>query len=137
MLLVAYRELNDMPFSENEQKDLVHNWQAEYEQKDASEAEKNAAIKNWLALRNKVLTDESEPKIYELRKSENGYDYFLNCTAGAFENARKTSHQGLQPIPSIPILKTGYGRRPGFCQLFRNQDYACRSRRACTSLAEK
>ncbi|MGR8998133.1 MAG: hypothetical protein ACU88J_03685 [Gammaproteobacteria bacterium] len=90
MLLVAYRELNDLPFSDNEQKDLVSNWQAEYEMIDANEASKNAAIENWLAERNKVLTEEPEPKIYALRKSENGYDYFLNCTAGAFENAGKT-----------------------------------------------
>ncbi|MFZ2170759.1 MAG: hypothetical protein WAW61_14125, partial [Methylococcaceae bacterium] len=90
VLFVAYRELNGLPFSENEQKDLVRNWQAEYELIDVNEAAKNTAIKNWLMVRNKVLTDEPEPKIYELRKTGNGYDYFLNCTAGAFDNAVKT-----------------------------------------------
>jgi len=89
-LLVAYRELNDLPFSANEQKDLVRDWQAEYEQADANEATNNAAIANWLAARKKVLPDETEPKIAVLRNAENGYDYFLNCTAGAFEHAGNT-----------------------------------------------
>ncbi|MDD5275118.1 MAG: hypothetical protein PHR16_03430 [Methylovulum sp.] len=89
-LLAAYRELNGLPFSADEQKDLVRNWQAEYELADANEAAKTAAIDNWLAVRKKVLADEPEPTIYALRNAGNGYDYFLNCTAGAFENAVKT-----------------------------------------------
>jgi DNA/RNA-binding domain of Phe-tRNA-synthetase-like protein len=48
VLLVAYRELNNLPFSKNEQKALVRNWQAEYEQLDINEKAKTAAIENWL-----------------------------------------------------------------------------------------
>lgn len=90
VLLVAYRELNDLPLSNNEQQALVRNWQAEYELLDANEDAKTAAIKNWLGMRNKVLTGEAVPEIDALRKIETGYDYFLNCTADAFENAGKT-----------------------------------------------
>ncbi|MGZ8227949.1 MAG: hypothetical protein ACXWT3_15140 [Methylococcaceae bacterium] len=66
----------------------MRNWRAEYELVDGNDAIKNTAVNHWLAERNKVLPDE--PKIDVLRSVENGYDYFMNCTAGAFENAAKT-----------------------------------------------
>lgn len=89
-LFAAYRALNDLPFSASERQDLVRNWQAEYENTDANEAAKETALKNWLAVRKTVFADESEPKIDAFRSDEYGYAYFLNCTAGAFDNAAKT-----------------------------------------------
>lgn len=89
-LLVAYREFNNLPFSEAEQRDLVRNWQAEYENTDTNEATKNAAIANWIAARKKIVTGDAEPTIYTDRTNPESYSSFSNCNAGAFDNAVKT-----------------------------------------------
>jgi len=89
-LLVAYREFNNLPFSEAEQRDLVRNWQAEYENTDNNEATRDAAINNWIAARKKIVTGEAEPKIYTDRTNPDSYSSFSNCNVGAFDNAVKT-----------------------------------------------
>jgi|WetSurSiteA1Bulk_404760.scaffolds.fasta_scaffold00116_12 hypothetical protein len=89
-LLVAYREFNNLPFSESEQHDLIKNWQAEYENTDTNEATKDTAINNWIAARKKIVTGDAEPKIYTDRTNPESYSSFANCTAGAFDNATKT-----------------------------------------------
>lgn len=90
VLFVAYRELNKLPFSADEQKELLRDWNAEYEFVDSNEPIKTAAVKNWIAARKNVLATEAEPKIYTDRSFNNSYDVFLNCTASAFDNATKT-----------------------------------------------
>ncbi len=89
-LFAAYRHLNNIPFSPSEQKDLERNWKAEYERIDQNEAKTSEAIKIWIEARKKVLGDEAEPKIYAARSYDGGYDFFPNCTTGAFETATKT-----------------------------------------------
>lgn len=88
-LFAAYRALNNLPFSADEQKELVRNWHAEYAE-SLEGPPKNTALENWLAIRKKVLTDVADPAIDSSRSTPNGYDYFLNCTDGAFDNAAKT-----------------------------------------------
>lgn len=90
VLFVAYRELNKIPFSDEEQKLLVRDWDAEYKLEDSNEPTKMAAIGNWIALRKKVLATGNEPKINTDRSFNNSYDVFQNCTASAFDNAAKT-----------------------------------------------
>jgi hypothetical protein len=89
-LFVAYREFNNLPFSDKEQADLVRNWRAEYDNTDANEDSKNTAINNWIAARKKIAINEVEPKIYTDRTNPDSYSSFFNCTAGAFDNATKT-----------------------------------------------
>lgn len=89
-LFVAYREFNNLPFSEPEQKDLVKNWHAEYENISANDDAKNTAINNWIAARKKIATGEAEPTIYTDRTNPESYSSFSNCNAGAFDNAVKT-----------------------------------------------
>jgi len=88
-LFAAYRAMNNVPFSAAEQKDLVRNWHAEY-MESLEEPPKNSALENWLAIRKKVLADAADPALDTSRSTPNGYDYFLNCTDGAFDNAAKT-----------------------------------------------
>jgi len=90
VLLVAYRTLNKLPFSAYEQKELLRDWQAEYEYVDNNEATKTAAITHWLEARKKVLATGTAPEISTDRSFNNGYNVFLNCTASAFDNATKT-----------------------------------------------
>jgi hypothetical protein len=95
-LFASYRFVNNQPFSDKEQADLVRNWQAEYENTDANEDSKNTAINNWIAARKKIVTGEPEPKIYTDRSNPNSYSSFYNCTAGAFDNAVKTLEARLE-----------------------------------------
>ncbi len=90
VLFAAYRILEGAPFSANEQKGLLRSWQTQYEKIDANQAAKQAAIEQWLAARKSILGTAAEVQIEAFRASDNGYDYFLNCTAGAFDNASKT-----------------------------------------------
>ena len=90
VLFVAYRALNKLPFSADEQKGLLRDWNAEYEFVDSNELTKTAAVTNWIAARKNVLATETEPKIYTDRSFNNSYDVFLNCPASAFDNATQT-----------------------------------------------
>lgn len=90
VLLVAYRTLNKLPFSAYEQKELLRDWQAEYEFVDNNEPIRTAAVTNWLAARKKVLATGTAPEISTDRSFNNGYGVFLNCNASAFDNATKT-----------------------------------------------
>ncbi|MEI6268330.1 MAG: hypothetical protein WCP01_05570 [Methylococcaceae bacterium] len=90
VLLVAYRTLNKLPFSAYEQKELLRDWQAEYEYVDNNEPTRTAAITHWLAARKMVLATGTAPEISTDRSLNNGYNVFLNCTASAFDNATKT-----------------------------------------------
>ena len=90
VLLVAYRTLNRLPFSAYEQKELLRDWQAEYEYVDNNEPTRTAAITHWLAARKMVLATGTAPEISTDRSLNNGYNVFLNCTASAFDNATKT-----------------------------------------------
>ncbi len=94
-LFAAYRAFNNAPFSTKEQQDLVKNWLAEYENKDANDAAKTAAIDNWVAARKKIAAGD-EPKIYTDRNNPDSYSSFVNCTAGAFDNAVKTLNTRLE-----------------------------------------
>ena len=89
-LFVAYRILNDLPLSNNEQNDVLRAWQMQYERVDANAAAIKNAIDGWLAVRKQVLPNGPEPSIKTFRTAQSGYDFFENCTAGAFYNASKT-----------------------------------------------
>ena len=97
-LMVSYRFLNNQPFSESEQRDLIRNWQAEYEAKDVNEDLKKTAINNWVEARKKVAGNDTEPKIYAERNNPENYSSFLNCTANAFDTAVKTLNNRLESV---------------------------------------
>lgn len=97
-LLVSYRFLNNQPFSDAEQQDLIRDWQAEYDAKDANEAIKKTAIDNWVAARKKVVGNEKEPQIYTDRNNPENYSSFLNCTASAFDTAVNTLNNRLESV---------------------------------------
>lgn len=96
-LVVSYRLFNDLPFSEAEQKELVRNWQAEYEAVDANETTKKTAIEHWLAARKKV-TGDAAANVNPERSNPSNYSSFLNCTSGAFDTATKTLNARLEKL---------------------------------------
>jgi hypothetical protein len=89
-LFAAYRNFNNHPFTPDEQAALEKVWRAELYREDDNEIKTNEAVKNWIAERKKVLVGEDEPKIYTARTYDNGYEFFPNCTANAFQTATET-----------------------------------------------
>jgi hypothetical protein len=85
-LLIAYTYLNGAFFNSDEQKELVSAL------KGASpEANNEAGLKAWIALRKAITPDEELPEIYRERSAPNwGYHYFPNCANNAFEVATAT-----------------------------------------------
>jgi len=84
-LFIAYRYLNDKPFTADEQTALVEALRG-----TPPEDNGDQAIKTWIAARKELLReDEDLPAIYTERQYEN-YDFFPNCTRNAFETATET-----------------------------------------------
>ena len=92
-LTAAYRYFNNRPFTAAEQRDLIAVWRANYNREDSNESNTDAAVKQWLTAREKVLPDASDAKIYTDRANSDGqgyYGFFPNCTKNAFETAART-----------------------------------------------
>ena len=84
-LVIAYRYLNGGSFNEEEHKALIEALKG-----TAPEPDTEAKIKEWIAARKIVVTDEDElPDIYCESRFGN-YDFFPNCTSNAFEVAIET-----------------------------------------------
>ena len=84
-LFIAYRYLNDKPFTADEQTALVEALRGTPPEDDGDQA-----IKTWIAARKELLREgEDLPVIYTERQYEN-YDFFPNCTRNAFETATET-----------------------------------------------
>jgi hypothetical protein len=84
-LFIAFRYLNGGAFTSEEQQALVEALRGK-----APEDDGTAAVKAWLAERNRFGTTESKlPDVYTERQY-GGYDFFPNCTKNAFEVATET-----------------------------------------------
>ncbi len=90
VLFAAYRYLKGGGFSQDEQKDLVSVWDADFNYKDNGDNDVTNAVKAWIKARQNVIKNEEKlPTIYTER-DYGGYDYFPNCTKNAFEVAKET-----------------------------------------------
>lgn len=90
VLFAAYRYLNGGGFSQNEQKNLVEVWNADFNNQDYQTDDVAGAVKSWIERRKEVADKEDKlPEIYTEREY-GGYDFFPNCTSSAFETAAKT-----------------------------------------------
>jgi hypothetical protein len=88
-LYVAYRYMNGMAFSAEEQAALASLWKERfaYGWEDSVEDGKT----NWLAARKRVKGAGAEPGIESFRPTgKEQYDSFLNCPNDAFESAART-----------------------------------------------
>jgi hypothetical protein len=90
VLFAAYRYLKGGGFSQDEQKDLIDVWEADFNFKDRGDNDVTEAVKAWIKSRQSVVKKEEKlPAIY-VERSYGGYDYFPNCTKNAFEVAKET-----------------------------------------------
>ncbi len=90
VLFAAYRYLTGGGFTNEERKDLVDVWEAEFNNKSFGDDDVSTAVKDWVKRRTAVLPkEENLPEIYTER-SYGGYEFFPNCTKNAFETAAKT-----------------------------------------------
>ncbi len=91
VLFAAYRYLKGGGFSQDEQKDLIDVWEADFNFKDRGDTDITEAVKAWIKARQSVVKNEEKlPAIYTEREYTGGYDYFPNCTKNAFEVAKET-----------------------------------------------
>ncbi len=90
VLFAAYRYLKGGGFSQDEQKDLIDVWEADFNFKDRGETDVTDAVKAWIKARQSVVKkEETLPAIY-VERSYGGYDSFPNCAKNAFEVAKET-----------------------------------------------
>lgn len=91
VLFAAYRYLKGGGFSQDEQKDLISVWEADFNNKDFGDTDVTDAVKAWIKVRQSAIKNEEKlPAIYTEREYVGGYDYFPNCTKNAFEVAKET-----------------------------------------------
>lgn len=91
-LFVAYRYLEDAPFTPEEQQALTGLW------KDRLEYGWSAGdedwVKGWLAARRKVVPADPAPiSVYRSREKPNDYESYINCHRDSFETAAATLDQ--------------------------------------------
>lgn len=90
VLYAAYRHIAGNGMSASEQRSIIEVWKAEIDNRDFPDDTIDAAVKMWVDQRKKAeLKEEKVPDIYTER-SYGGYDFFPNCTKGAFETAAET-----------------------------------------------
>jgi hypothetical protein len=90
VLFAAYRYLKGGGFSQDEQKDLIDVWEADFNFKDSGETDVTEVVKAWIKSRQSVVKkEETLPAIY-VERSYGGYDSFPNCAKNAFEVAKET-----------------------------------------------
>ena len=88
-LYVAYRYLQDAPFTPDEQKALSELWKDRLNYGGSPGDED--WVKSWLAARRKVVaTDPAEIKVYRDREKPNEYESFMNCQKDSFDTAITT-----------------------------------------------
>jgi hypothetical protein len=89
-LYVAYRYLNNVPFSASEQQALVSLWQDRLNH--VSDIGDQQWISDWLAARKKVagLAEPSRIDVYRNRDKPNEFESYLNCQKDSFETAIET-----------------------------------------------
>lgn len=92
-LFIFYRQLNNMPLSKEEQKQIVAAMENEIFYRrgvlDAdSENNQPVYVNEWLAARAKISSEKRE--IVTEKLVPNGYGYFTNCLPDAFKSAAKT-----------------------------------------------
>lgn len=84
-LFIAYRYLNGVTFTPDEQEALVRALRGK-----PPEDEDEAAVKQWVTARKEVALDERNPPEIYTERQYGGYDFFPNCTRNAFEVATAT-----------------------------------------------
>ena len=91
-LFVAYRYLEDAPFTQDEQKALADLWQERLE--SGWSAGDEDWVKNWLTARRKVVaTDPAPISVYRSREKPNEYEAYINCQKDSFDTAIATLDQ--------------------------------------------
>jgi hypothetical protein len=91
-LYVAYRYLEDAPFTPDEQKAVTELW------KDRLNFGWSAGdeewVKAWLEVRRKVVTQDPAPiSVYRSREKPNEYETYLNCQKDSFDTAIATLNE--------------------------------------------
>lgn len=90
VLYAAYRYLNNGAFTAGEQKALTEVWNAEFNNREYTPDDVGASVKQWVEQRRQIAgKEEKMPEIY-VEREYGGYDFFPNCTSGAFETAART-----------------------------------------------
>jgi hypothetical protein len=89
-LYVAYRYLNNAPFTAEEQKELTGLWSERLN--TSMELGEDNWVKTWQDARQKVagLPEASKIEVFRGREKPNEYDTYVNCTQDAFDNAAAT-----------------------------------------------
>lgn len=88
-LYVAYRYLEEAPFTAEEQKALAQLWQDRLSF-DWSAGDETW-VKSWLDTRRKVVaTDPAPISVYRSREKPNDYETYLNCQKDSFDTAIAT-----------------------------------------------
>ena len=91
-LYVAYRYLEDAPFTADEQKALAGLWKDRLSF-DWSAGDENW-VKSWLEARRKVVaTDPAPISVYRSREKPNDYETYLNCQKDSFDTAIATLNE--------------------------------------------
>jgi hypothetical protein len=97
-LYVAYRYLNNVPFTTAEQKAVVELWK----ERLGIEGERgeDSSVQSWLDARQRIPGLPEPPKIdvFRHREKPNEYDTFLNCTKDAFATAVATLNERLKTV---------------------------------------
>jgi hypothetical protein len=90
VLFAAYRYLNNGNFSAEEQNALVDVWKAEFDNKDFQHEDVGESVKLWVEKRKEIVGKEEKLSDIYTEREYGGYDFFPNCTKGAFETAAQT-----------------------------------------------
>jgi len=94
-LYVAYRYLEDAPFTPDEQKALAQLWK---ERLDFGwSAGDEDRVKAWLEARKKVVAQDPAPiSVYRSREKPNDYETYLNCQKDSFDTAIATLNDRIE-----------------------------------------
>ena len=97
-LYVAYRYLNNQPFTSSEQKALTQLWKERLGDTQDTWESGEGWIKSWLEARQKIPGLPEPPKIevFRHREKPNEYDTFLNCPKDSFDTAVSTLNARLK-----------------------------------------
>jgi tetratricopeptide (TPR) repeat protein len=91
-LYVAYRYLEDAPFTPDEQKAIAELWKQRLD--FGWSAGDEDWVKSWLEARRKVVaTDPAPISVYRSREKPNEYETYLNCQKDSFDTAIATLNE--------------------------------------------
>ena len=117
-LYVAYRYLENAPFSPGEQKALVELWKERLG--SGSDLGDEAWIKSWRDARQRIANLPEPPNIsvYRNREKPNEYEAFVNCTKDSFDTAVTTLNERIKRYgPESSDVRTWVGAQD---QVFAN-----------------